>query len=290
MNLENTIVEGNDESLEDRSKAMIFVRRHRDEALKSQYLTVEDPFSLWSDLKDRYDHQKTVILPRTRHEWMNLRLQDFKTVSEYNSELFWIVSRLRLCGEVVNEYDLLENTCSTFHASNVLLQQQYRERRFEKYSQLISCLLVAEQNNELLMRNHQSHLTGTVATPEVNASSSHGRGKGHWHGPKRHNNKKKGGHNDGKRGNNNNLPQNKSKGNGLQNKPKENKETTCFRCGMQGHWPHVCRTAKHLVDLYQASLKTQGNNVEMNFVNFENGETTHFDISDFLLQENNNES
>ena len=44
-----------------------------------------------------------------------------------------------------------------FHASNVLLQQQYRERRFIKYSKLISYLLVAEQNNELLMRNHQSH-------------------------------------------------------------------------------------------------------------------------------------
>ncbi|XP_026378850.1 uncharacterized protein LOC113273324 [Papaver somniferum] len=207
MNLGNTIVEGNDEFLEDRSKAMIFLRCHLDEALKSQYLTVEDPFSLWYDLKDRYDHQKTVILPRTRHEWMNLCLQDFKTISEYNSELFRIVSRLRLCGEIVSEY---EKTYSTFHASKVLLQQQYRERRFEKYSQLISCLLVAEQNNELLMRNHQFHPTGTAATPEVNVSSSRGRGKGHWLGPKRHINKKKGGHYS-KKGNNNNHSQDKGK-------------------------------------------------------------------------------
>ena len=49
---------------------------------------------------------------------------------------------------------MLEKRFTMFHASNVLLQQQYRERRFTKYSELISCLQVAEQNNELLMKNH----------------------------------------------------------------------------------------------------------------------------------------
>ena len=75
---------------------------------------------------------------------------------------------------------MLEKTFTTFHASNVLLQQQYRERRFTEYSQLISCLLVAEQNNELLMKNHQSRPTGSEAFPEVNAISSqnYGRGRG----------------------------------------------------------------------------------------------------------------
>ena len=34
----------------------------------------------------------------------------------------------------------------------MLLQQQYRERRFIKYSELITCFLVAEQNNELLLK------------------------------------------------------------------------------------------------------------------------------------------
>ena len=48
----------------------------------------KDPFTLWSNLKERYDHQKTVILPKARYDWMHLRLPDFKTVSEYNSALF----------------------------------------------------------------------------------------------------------------------------------------------------------------------------------------------------------
>ena len=77
---------------------------------------------------------------------------------------------------------MLEKTFTTFHASNVLLQQQYRERRFTKYSELISCLLVVEQNNELLMRNYQSRPTGSEPFPKVNAISSQTRGRGRGHG------------------------------------------------------------------------------------------------------------
>jgi hypothetical protein len=58
-----------------------------------------------------------------------------------------------------------------FHASNVLLQQQYRECNFTRYSELISCLLVAEQNNELLMKNHQSRPTSSTPFPEANGNS-----------------------------------------------------------------------------------------------------------------------
>ena len=62
----------------------------------------------------------------------------------------------------------------------MLLQQQYREHRFTKYSELISCLLVAKQNNDILMKNHQSHPIGSEPFPEVNVISSqtHGRGRG----------------------------------------------------------------------------------------------------------------
>ena len=64
---------------------------------------------------------------------------------------------------------MLEKTFSTMHASNVVLQQQYRERKFEKYSELITVLLIAEKNNELLMRNHNMRPTGSAAVPEANA-------------------------------------------------------------------------------------------------------------------------
>ena len=142
--LGDTVKDGNEISAQDKAKAMIFLHRHLHEGLKNKYLTVKDPLDLWNNLKDRYDHQKTVILPKARYDQMHLRLQDYKSVSEYNSALFKISSQLKLCGETVTEEDMLEKTFSTFHAMNVLLQQQYRERGFKKYSELISCLLVAE--------------------------------------------------------------------------------------------------------------------------------------------------
>ena len=66
MNLGNTIKSGNTASLQDRAKALIFLRHHIDEGLKSEYLTVKDPLILWTSLKERNDQQKTVILPKAR--------------------------------------------------------------------------------------------------------------------------------------------------------------------------------------------------------------------------------
>ncbi|KAM1334919.1 hypothetical protein TB2_010416 [Malus domestica] len=105
---------------------MIFIRRHLDEALKSKYLMVEDPLVLWKALRNRYNHQTTVILPRVRYDWTHLRIQDFKSVAEYNSALFRITSQMKLCGDTITKEMLLEKTFRTFHASNMLLQQQYR--------------------------------------------------------------------------------------------------------------------------------------------------------------------
>ncbi|XP_074299531.1 uncharacterized protein LOC141630653 [Silene latifolia] len=142
--LGETIKDGNKATCQDKANAMIFVRRHFHEGLKNEYLTIKDPQIFWSNLKERYDHQNTVILPNARYDWMHLRLQDFKSVSEYNSAIFKITSQLKLCGEKVTDMDMLEKTYSTFHANNIVLQTQYREKGFKKYSELISCLLVAE--------------------------------------------------------------------------------------------------------------------------------------------------
>ena len=98
MNLGNTIKEGNIVSQQDRAKALILFLHHIDEGLKSEYLTVKDPLVLWKSLKERYDYQKTVILPSARYDWIHLRLQDFKSISDYNLVLFKISSQLKLCG------------------------------------------------------------------------------------------------------------------------------------------------------------------------------------------------
>ncbi|XP_070013434.1 uncharacterized protein [Nicotiana sylvestris] len=94
-----------------------------------------------------------------------------------------ITSKLKLCGDTIIDYDMLEKTFTTFHASNMVLQQQYREKSFKKYSELISLLLVAERNNVLLMRNHENRHTGSTPLPEVDEVYSHYAKRGKGRGP-----------------------------------------------------------------------------------------------------------
>ncbi|XP_004237118.1 uncharacterized protein [Solanum lycopersicum] len=158
---------------------MIFLCHHLGEGLKIEYLTVKDPLELWTDLKGRYDHLKATVLPRAPYEWMHLQFQDFKTVIEYNSVVFRITSHLKLCGETIKDEDMLEKTVTIFHASNVILQQQYREKGFQKYSELILCLLVADQHNALLMKNHEARPIGAAPLPEANVVEARDQSESH---------------------------------------------------------------------------------------------------------------
>ncbi|GAV85868.1 hypothetical protein CFOL_v3_29302, partial [Cephalotus follicularis] len=90
--LRHTIDEDNAASNEERATALIFLRYHIDDDLQYEYLTVENPLELWQNLNDRFGHLKVVVLPKALNDWSQLRFQDFKTVSEYNSTLFKIVS------------------------------------------------------------------------------------------------------------------------------------------------------------------------------------------------------
>ncbi|XP_049352655.1 uncharacterized protein LOC125817130 [Solanum verrucosum] len=200
---------------------MIFLRHHLDEGLKVEYLTVKDPLELWTGLKERYDHLKAMVLPRARYEWIHLRLQDFKTICEYNSAVYKITSQLKLCGEDIKDEDMLEKTLTTFHASNL------------------------------------ARPTGTVPLPEANEVEAHGQSerrqnknqgqnnvRGRGNGIGRYNNRRGGGRR--KRENNMGSQNNPSRGN-------------CHRCGLKGHWKNECRAAEHFVRLYQDSLKRKGN-------------------------------
>ncbi|XP_035845210.1 uncharacterized protein LOC118491496 [Helianthus annuus] len=191
MGVLETITEWNECSDQDKAKADVFLHKHIDEVLQFEYSNFEDPYFLWEDLKSRFDNQREVLLPTARDEWNNLRFQDFKKVNEYTSALYRICSTLRFCGQTVTEEDMLEKTFSTFHASNINLQQQYRLQKFQRYSDLNSFLLVAEKNKELLMKNHQARPTGSLAIPEANVVINddikdsgrkwgRGRGRGHF--------------------------------------------------------------------------------------------------------------
>ena len=146
---------------------------------------------------------------------------------------------------------MLEKTYTTFHASNMLMQQQYRERHFTKDSELIACLFVAEQNNELLLKNDQSRPTGSISLIEANATiqtnrRGRGRGRGYFYGRGRgrsrdhHISWNQGDYNQphNKKNNSNNQKLNHSKillGKATRPHNKKVYETECYRCEMKCH-------------------------------------------------------
>ena len=147
---------------------------------------------------------------------------------------------------------------------------------------------MAEQHNELLMKNHQSCVIGTEPFPEVNAISSQTNGHGHsrgrgrnsrYHGTHGNNSTHKGKtsmHH--KKWNNTEAKQDEKH---AQNTPSKSHENTCHRCGIKGHWSRTCRTAKHLLDLYQASLKKIEKNIEMNFTDAKGLDLSYYDVDFF---------
>ncbi|XP_070039269.1 uncharacterized protein [Nicotiana tomentosiformis] len=119
------------------------------------------------------------------------------------------------------------------------LKMQYREMGFKKYSKLISHLLIAEQHNGLLMKNHESRPTGSYPFHEVNEINFHqakyGRGRGPRHGH---------GRGQGRNFNHGNNNAQKNPPHHQQLKRKEQKheavqatnaENACYRCGGKWH-------------------------------------------------------
>lgn len=296
--LGETIIAGNQCSERERYKAIFLIRHHLNEALKNQYLTVDNPLELWDQLQERYGHQKRVLLPKTKFEWLNLRFMDYGSVEEYNSAMFKIVSVLKLCGEDIKDSDMLEKTLSTFHATNSVLQEQYRERNFKTYSSLITCLLLAEQNNQLLMRNNQLRPPGSTPIPDSskqvvetkkesnnvqhNDSSGHGRGKSHGRG---RGGKKQGRGRGHGRGNSTGSNRGSYRGKGASFKPQQKTEA-CNRCGMGNHWAKNCRTSWDVVERFRAK---QQKNPEANMVYLDGDNDMDHDQDDSRDHDNHEE-
>jgi hypothetical protein len=119
--LQKTITADDTSSTTHKAQALILIQHHLVNKLQQQYMNEENPHTLWEDLKSRYDHTKTVILPNARQDWTNLRVQYFKTIAEYNSELFRIISDLSICGYKIPDEDQIEKTLSTLHSTNLIL-------------------------------------------------------------------------------------------------------------------------------------------------------------------------
>ena len=118
-------------------------------------------------------------------------------------------------------------------------------KNFEVYSNLIHILSQAEKHDELLLKNHHKHPIGSAPLPEVHNVQKKAKNN-KFNGPAPKNKSGQCKHNRKQRPNSNKWKRDNVR-------PK--KDNKCHRCGDFSHFSKDCRAPKHLVALYQKSLK-----------------------------------
>ena len=226
--------------------ALFIIRNHIHPDLKAEYVMEEEPSALWIALKTRYEQQKAVILPEANHDWTHIRLQDYKSIGDYNHAVHRVCAKLRFCEKEPSEEDKIEKTLQTMLPSDRVLQHQYRARNYQTYSALIRDLLQAEKHDELTLRNHHQRKVGTAPMPEVNYNMKSQNKKD----DPRDNPKSSGKFNKGRR----NRRKNKKNAVAPRKDISTVKGDKCKKCGCFNHSTKKCRIPRHLVALYQQSL------------------------------------
>jgi hypothetical protein len=90
--------------------ALYIIRNRLHIDLKSEYVMEEEPNVLCAALQTRYEQQKVMILSEANHDWTMLRLQDFKSIEEYNHIVHKICAMLHFCDKEPSEADKIEKT------------------------------------------------------------------------------------------------------------------------------------------------------------------------------------
>jgi hypothetical protein len=166
-------------------------------------------------------------------------------VNEYNHAMHKLSSKLKFCEKEPTDAEKIEKTLSTMLPAHMIIQQQYRQRGFTVYSELIKTLLQVERHNELLIWNSNQGPLGAKPLPEVHANAQKQTKDANKNGNPRTSkgkNKRKGSR----------KPRG-AKGKGIKSKSKD-KFNTCTKSGCYNHPTQKYRTPKHLVELYLHSV------------------------------------
>ncbi|KAM3378159.1 hypothetical protein P3S68_010572 [Capsicum galapagoense] len=150
------------------------------------------------------------------------------------------------------------------HLKMVILPKaryEWMHLRFQDYKS------VHEYNSAMFRISSQLKLCGETAWKRSRPWSRPGCGRGRGHG-----------HDDQER---NPVPGVNYSSN-KKRKDEKREAISYFRCGRKGHYSRDCRALKHLIDLYQASLKKKERNPEANFLSENNVDITCLDVADFF--------
>ncbi|XP_066392769.1 uncharacterized protein [Miscanthus floridulus] len=143
-----------------------------------------------------------------------------------------MILRYYIHKDLKQEYLLEENP----HTLWLALKERYDQQK-------------AEKHDELLMKNHHKHPTGAAPLLEVHNVQKKVKNNKRFKGSSSDDPKNKPGK---RKFNKKQKPNAKNKQNG---EAKSKNDTKCHRCGTFNHFAKDCHTPKHLVALYQKSLK-----------------------------------
>jgi hypothetical protein len=96
--------------------ALYIIRHHIQHDLKSEYVLKEESSVFWTAFQNRYEQQKVVILAKVNHDWVHLRLQDYKSIGDYNHVVHKICAKLRFYEKEPSNEDKIKKN-SHYYAS-----------------------------------------------------------------------------------------------------------------------------------------------------------------------------
>jgi hypothetical protein len=148
-------------------QALFIIWNHLHPYLKSEYVMEEELHSLWVGLQGRYEQQKTILLLEANHEWTQIRLQDFKSIEDYNHAIHKVYAKLHFSEKESSKEDKIKKTLQTIPPSDRILQHQYQAWNYQHYANLIRDLLQAKKHDELTIKNHHQRHVRVAPLPEI---------------------------------------------------------------------------------------------------------------------------
>ncbi|KAG5457917.1 MAG: hypothetical protein BJ554DRAFT_1963, partial [Olpidium bornovanus] len=144
------------------ARALNLLVHHLDSKLLTHYGT----------LQARFNNRRVILLPQAKLDCLNLRVMDFRSISEYDARFH----------EIVAKSDMIERTLTSLPVGSAVLAEQYCQWGYASYHELAAQLQLAERNlHDTAERrlagapapeSHMPNLTGVAAAPSATSAAA----------------------------------------------------------------------------------------------------------------------